>query len=170
MELRDVIERRYSVRKFSRRDIPEDVLTRVLEAFVLAPTAANRQAMGLVVVHTQGREDDLRRIYSAEWFASQPPIVLAACGTEGAWTRRTDGKSYQDVDVAIAMDHVILAATDEGLGTCWIAAFDPQAAREVLALPDGVVPIAFTPLGYPVDDAGPKRRKTLEDLIHWQRW
>jgi len=74
------------------------------------------------------------------------------------------------VDVTIAMDHLILAATAEGLGTCWIGAFDPVAAREVLGLPAGVEPIAFTPLGYPADSPQPKRRKKLEQIIHLERW
>lgn len=171
MEFADVIAGRYSVRDYRRTEVPEDVLDRVLRAFVLAPTAANRQALGLVVVRTAGREEDLRRIYRADWFASQPPLIVAACAvTDECWVRRSDGKSYADVDVAIAMDHLILAATNEGLGTCWIGAFDPQAAREVLALPDKVEPIALTPLGYPADSAPAKRRKPPEQLIHRERW
>jgi len=170
MEFRQVIASRYSVRAYREVDIPEDVLQRVLEAFVLAPTAANRQAMGLVVVHTKGREQALRSIYAADWFAKQPPIVVAACAVPAASWVRKDGKCYADVDVAIAMDHLILAATDEGLGTCWIGAFDPVAAREVFALPEGVEPIVMTPLGYPADTAPAKLRKPKEQLIHRERW
>ena len=80
------------------------------------------------------------------------------------------GKHYADVDVTIAMDHLILAATNEGLGTCWIGAFDPVAAREVFGLPQGVEPIAMTPLGYPADEMPAKLRKPKEQLIHWERW
>jgi len=171
MEFTDVIRRRYSVRSYHGREIPDDALNRVLEAFVLAPTAANRQALGLVVLRTEGHEEDLRRIYNADWFAKQPPLVLGVCAiTDRCWLRRSDGKSYADVDAAIAMDHLILAATDEGLGTCWIGAFDPEAARDVLGLPDNVEPIAFTPLGYAADSAPPKRRKGVEELVHWDSW
>jgi len=74
------------------------------------------------------------------------------------------------VDVAIAMDHLILAATDLGLGTCWIGAFDPVATREILGLPDDVEPVAFTPLGYPADEPRPKRRKPLEELVRYEHW
>jgi nitroreductase len=81
-----------------------------------------------------------------------------------------DGKRYVDVDVAIAVDHLILAATELGLGTCWIADFDPDAAREVLGLPDGVEPILFTTLGYPADQPRTKRRKPLDDLVRYERW
>ena len=170
MNFGEVIRQRYSVRAYQAREIEEDILQRLLEAFVLAPTAANRQPLGLVVIRTAGREEELRRIYQRDWFASQAPIVVCACAIlDQAWVRR-DGKCYSDVDVAIAMDHLILAAANEGLGTCWIGAFDPAAAREVLGLPDGVEPVAFSPLGYPADTPRPKRRKKLEQLVHYQRW
>ena len=170
MDFSDLIRKRYSARSYESRKIDEGILHRVLEAFVLAPTAANRQASGLVVIQTAGREEELARIYDRDWFASQPPLVVCACTKpSAAWARR-DGKSYADVDVAIAMDHLILAATEEGLGTCWIGAFDPIAAREVLALPEGVAPVAFTPLGYPADSPRPKARKRLDQLVHYGRW
>lgn len=170
MEFGAMIRNRYSVRAYKNREIPNEVLGRVLEAFRLAPTAANRQPLGLVVIHTDGREEELRRIYRNDWFVKQPPIVVCACGiAEKAWTRR-DGKNYADVDVAIAMDHLILAATAEGLGTCWVGAFDAEAAREVLGLPEGVEPVACTPLGYPDDPSRPKQRRSLDQFVHWERW
>jgi len=170
MGFASLIRKRYSVRSYQSRDIDDAVLQRVLQAFVLAPTAANRQALGLVVVRTAGRTEELRRIYKRDWFASQPPLVVCACAIPDAcWVRR-DGKSYADVDAAIAMDHLILAATEEGLGTCWIGAFDPKAAREILQLPEGVEPIAFTPLGYPADSPKPKSRKELDQIVHYEHW
>jgi nitroreductase len=170
MEFSEVMRQRYSVRAYQSRALPPEALQRVLEAFVLAPTAANRQALGLVVIPTAGRQAELKRIYNAEWFAGQPPVVLCACVMPAkCWSRR-DGKNYADVDVAIAMDHLILAATNEGLGTCWIGAFDPAAAREILGLPEDVEPVACTPLGYATDSPQPKRRKKLEQLVHHGRW
>jgi len=84
--------------------------------------------------------------------------------------RKADGWNAAEVDATIAMAHLILAAAEEGLGTCWIAAFDPAAARETLGLPIDVVPAAFTPLGYPADTPGPKKRRLLADLVHKERW
>jgi len=170
VEFSEVIRARYSARAYQSRQVPEETLQRIVEAFVLAPSAANRQALGLVIIRTQGREDDLRRIYRADWFAAQPPIVLcAAVIPSKCWTRR-DGRNYADVDAAIAMDHVVLAATAEGLGTCWVGAFDPAAAREVLGLPPEVEPIAFSPLGYPADTPPPRLRKKVDQLVHYDRW
>jgi nitroreductase len=169
MEFRDLIRSRYSVRAYKPDPIPQESLDRVLEAAILAPTAANRQPFRLIICQTAERQEELRRIYRNEWF-TQPPLVIGIVALPGeAWTRR-DGKNYADVDVSIAMDHLILAAANEGLGTCWIGAFDPQAAREVLGLPPGVEPIAFTPLGYPADAPREKRRKALVELIKYERW
>ena len=171
MEFQELIKNRYAVRAYQSRAIAQEVLDRVLDAFVLAPTAANKQPIGLIVVETEGNEEALRRVYRQDWFAKQPPYVLVACATpETAWVRRDDGKNYADVDVAIAMDHLVLAATAEGLGTCWIGAFDPVAAQEVLGLPEGVEPVAMTPLGYPADTPKPKLRQKAEKLIHYGQW
>ena len=169
MEFSELIEKRYSVRAYKPHPVDDERLHQVLQAARLAPTAANRQPFQLIVIHTEGREAELKRIYGKDWFV-HAPLVVCACGVPArGWVRR-DGKSYCDVDVAIAMDHLILAAADAGLGTCWIGAFDPDAAREVLGLPDDVEPIAFTPLGYPADQPNPKKRKPLSDLVRYENW
>lgn len=170
MEFAELIAARYSVRAYRPDPVPEDKLAAVLEAMRLAPTAANRQPLRFIVIHTAGREHDLKRIYGADWF-TQAPLVICACAVlDQAWVRSSDGKSSSDIDAAIAMDHLILAAANEGLGTCWICAFDPVAARDVLGLPDGVEPIAFTPLGYSADSPREKKRKPLSELVSYERW
>lgn len=170
MEFNQLIESRYSVRAYKPDPVEDDKLQRVLSAARLAPTACNNQPFRIVVVHTEGRRQELNRIYGAEWF-TQAPIVICVCAVASeAWVRRSDSKIHTDVDAAITMDHIILAATNEGLGTCWICAFDPLAAREILGLPDGVEPIAFTPLGYPADSPREKTRKCLGELVKYERW
>lgn len=169
MDFADLIRARYSVRAYKPDPVEDDKLQQVLEAARLAPTAANRQPFRLIVIHTEGREAELRRIYRRQWF-TQAPLVLCICTVADEGWVRTDGKAYLDVDAAIAFDHLILAATELGLGTCWIAAFDPAAAREVLGLPAGVEPVAFSPLGYPAARPGPKTRKPLADLVRTERW
>ena len=169
MEFSQLIESRYSVRAYKPDPVEDDKLAQVLEAARLAPTAVNRQPFQLIVIHTAGREEDLKRIYGKDWFV-QPPLLICACGLPGRGWVRSDGKSYTDVDVAIVMDHLILAATNLGLGTCWIGAFNPAAAREVLGLPDDVEPIAFTPLGYPADQPRAKKRQPLSELVRHESW
>lgn len=168
MDFSELIKARFSVRAYKADPVEEEKLQQVLEAARLAPTAANRQSFQIIVVKTAGREEELGRVYGPDWFV-RAPLVICACGLPAKNWVRADGKNYNDVDVAIVMDHLILAAADLGLGTCWIAAFDPDAAREVLSLPEGVEPIAFTPLGYPADTARPKTRKPLEELVRYDR-
>jgi nitroreductase len=170
MDFQKLILKRYSVRAYKSDPVEEATLVRVLEAVRLAPTAASRQAFRVVVVPTKGREKDLRRIYGRDWF-TQAPLVLAVCAlpSEG-WIRKSDNWNAAEVDATIAMTHLVLAAAEEGLGTCWIAAFDPEAAREILGLPEGVVPSAFTPLGYPADSPTSKKRKRLSELVRYDRW
>jgi nitroreductase len=169
MDFHDLVKARYSVRAYKPDPIPEEDLEQVLGDACLAPTAANRQAFQLLVIHTAGRGEELRRIYDRGWFV-QAPLVVCACGLPDQNWVRSDGKNYSDVDVAIVMDHLILSAANRGLGTCWIGAFDPEAARAVLGLPAGVEPVAFTPLGYPADEPGPKRRKPVSELVRHERW
>jgi len=169
MEFSELIKKRYSVRAYKSDPVEDEVLHQVLEAARLAPTAGNRQPFQLIVIHTTGREEELKRIYNRDWFV-KAPLVICACGIPAQGWTRSNGKNYTDVDVAIVMDHLILAAASLGLGTCWIAAFDPTAAREVLGLPDGVEPIVFTPLGYPADQPRPKKRKALSELVRHERW
>ena len=164
MDFNDLIRQRYSVRAYLSKPVEEEKLKKVLEAAVLAPTAANRQAFRIIVISTAERGEELRKIYSQPWF-TQAPYVIGVCSLPSENWVRKDGKNYSDVDAAIVMDHLILAAANEGLGTCWIGAFDAQAAREVLHLPDEAEPVAFTPLGYPADEPGEKKRKRLSDLV-----
>jgi len=165
----EAIAARYSVRGYKADPVDDATLARVLEAARRAPTAANRQPFRVVVAHTRGREADLLRIYGRPWFV-QAPLVLGVVAVPGEAWRRMDDKPYDEVDATIAMDHLVLAATALGLGTCWIAAFDPAAAREVLGLPDDVEPIAFTPLGYPDKPSAGTSRRPLEELVKYERW
>jgi nitroreductase len=165
----EAIDARYSVRGYKPDPVSDESLAKVLEAARKAPTAANRQAFRVIVVHVKGREDELARVYGRSWLL-KAPLVLAVVAVPGEAWRRMDDKPYDEVDAVIAMDHMVLAATALGLGTCWIAAFDPQAAREVFGLPDDVELVALTPLGHPDKAAADTGRKPLEELIRYERW
>jgi len=169
MDFFELINKRYSVRAYKPKTVEEDKLQEILKAACIAPTAANKQPFCFIVVHTQGREQELQRIYKREWFYTAPVVICCCTLPAEAWTR-FDGKNYGEVDSTIAMDHLILAAADLGLGTCWIAAFDPLAAKEILGLPEGVEPITFTPLGYPDDEPKPKKRKNLSNIVRYEKW
>jgi nitroreductase len=170
MEYSELIAARYSVRAYRPDLVDDEKLQAVLEAARLAPTAANRQPIQLVVMRTAGREEEIGKIYRRPWFV-QAPVVIAVCAISSqAWVRESDRFNARLIDAAIVADHLILAATNLGLGTCWIAAFNMEAARSVLQLPDEVEPVIFTPLGYPADEPGPKIRKPLTDLVRYEYW
>ncbi|HBC91987.1 MAG TPA: nitroreductase [Pelotomaculum sp.] len=170
MTLLDLMRNRYSVRAYKPEPVEKEKLEYVLEAARLAPTAANRQPFQFIIIETAGRRKELEQIYTRP-FLTQAPLAICVCTVRSqAWTRRQDNANYGHVDAAIAMDHLILAAAEQGLGTCWIAAFDPVATKEILGLPDGVEPVALTPLGYPADAPGAKNRKPLSGLVRYGRW
>jgi len=151
MEFFEVVKKRYSVRSYRRDPVEDHKLQQVLEAVRLAPTADNRQPFEFIVIHTAGKEAELRRIYDRAWFV-QAPVIICGCAIPArAWVRQ-DSKDYL------------------GLGTCWIAAFNPDLTREVLGLPDSVETIAFTPLGYADDQHGAKKRKPLTDIVRYEHW
>jgi len=170
MEYSQLIASRYSVRAYRPDPVEDEKLQQVLEAARLAPTAANRQPIQLVVMHTDGRQAEIGRIYQKPWFV-QAPLVIAVCAISSlAWVRESDRFNARLIDAAIVADHLILAAANLGLGTCWIAAFNVEAARSVLGLPAEAEPVIFTPLGYPADLPGPKIRKPLVELVRYEHW
>jgi nitroreductase len=170
MDFFELIESRHSVRAYLPDPVSEEYLGKILEAARLAPTAHNNQPFKIVVIRTNGREEELRRIYGRAWF-SQAPLLLCVCGvlSEG-WVRGYDRRSYLEVDAAIVMDHIILAATALGLGTCWIAAFNAPEAKAILGLPVDVEPLLFTPIGYSADTPKMRERKPLSDLVRYESW
>jgi len=169
MEFYEVVRKRSSIRKYKDRPVEEEKLRRILEAARLAPSAANRQPWHFIVVRDPKVKEELKAAYGREWFYTAPVIICACGDPSSAWVR-SDGKSYLDVDVAIAMEHLILAAAAEGLGTCWIGAFDEEAVKKALGIPEGISVIALTPLGYPAEEKGEKVRKSTEDIVHYERW
>jgi nitroreductase len=170
LEFNELIQQRYSVRAYKPDPVEDAKLNIVLEAARLAPTASNRQPFQIVVIHTLGRQAELAPMYPRAWF-TQAPLILCVCGVPAqTWVRGKDGKNSLDIDAAIVMDHLILAATDQGLGTCWIAAFDPVAVRQILGLPDDVEPVVLTPLGYSADQPREKIRKPLAELVRYEKW
>jgi nitroreductase len=165
----ELANKRYSVRAYKPVPVEDEKLAEILEAARLAPTACNLQPFRLIVIHTVGREEELKRIYRSPWFA-KAPIIICACTVPSEGWMRTDGKNYALVDLAIAVDHLVMAATSLGLGTCWVGAFDVKAAREVLKIPDQAEPVIFIPLGYPDDKPGPKHRKSIDELVRYEHF
>jgi nitroreductase len=170
MEVYEAITTRKSVRGFQDRDVPEEIVTRLLEAARLAPSASNRQEWRFVVVRDRATRKELARVAHAQAFVGQAPVVLACCAETDGHVMPCGHLCYP-IDVAIAIDHITLAAVAEGLGTCWIGAFDEDQVKEMLGIPPEIRVVALLPIGYPQDPAPvAKSRLPLEEIVKWERW
>lgn len=165
MELRDVIKNRYSVRGYKDIPVEKEKVDKILESGRLAPTGVNYQAFKIFVIDTEKNKDILSKIYPKSWFVEAPIVLCVAIDFSRTWKRPWDGKDIGDIDAAIVMDHMILTATDLGLGTCYIGAFDKDIASEFLELEGEYEAILFTPLGYPNDAGRRPERKSIEELV-----
>ncbi|TET28791.1 MAG: nitroreductase [Candidatus Bathyarchaeum sp.] len=170
MEVFTIIEKRRSIRLYEKKSVEKEKLNRILEAGRLAPSANNKQPWRFIVVTDDKVKEKLRAAYDKEWFVTAPVIIIGCAIPEEAWVRM-DGQEYWMVDVAIAMQNMILTATEPGLGTCWIAAFGEKAVRKALKLPSNIRVVALTPLGHPAEEKCPvKDRKPLTEMLHHEHW
>jgi len=169
MEFNELIRVRRSIRGYKPDPVPEEVLHRILEAGRLAPTAANRQPFQIIVVTHAATRSQLREVYDRDWFYTAPLILVGCVEPAKAW-QRADGFNAAEVDISIVMDHVILAAANEGLGSCWICNFNEPRLKEILGIPPNVRVLAMTPLGIPAAEPRLFQRKPLEDIVRRERW
>jgi len=168
MSFLELTKKRYSVRKFKDQPVEREKLLQVLEAARNAPSACNLQPWHFIVVTEEKMKNEVAATYPRDWF-KKAPVVIVACGDHAVSWKRADGKDHCDVDLAIAIEHLTLAAAELGLGTCWVCAFDAKRCHEVLALPDNLEVIALIPLGYPDGETIPeKKRKSLEEIVIWK--
>ncbi|MBL7165831.1 MAG: nitroreductase family protein [Dehalococcoidales bacterium] len=194
MEVLDVIRKRRSIREYRPDRIPEDVLDRLLEALRLAPTGGNRQPFKFIVVQdkeTRGKVAAACRWVpgrpDGHGFIAEAPVVIVACGSEKDAVTRFykdghpslimgvapdaidkephDYNNLMAVDLAIALDHLTLVATEEGLGTCWIAALDERELKNILSVPDDMRVLFVMPIGYAISWPEPRPRKALKEII-----
>jgi nitroreductase len=170
MNFIELATKRYSVRDYERRPIEKEKLLYVLEAARLAPSAVNFQPWHFVVITDPDQLKSVQEIYPREWINTAPVIIMALGDHNRGWHRKSDGKDYTDVDIAIAIDHLMLAATEQSLGTCWICNFDLEKCCAIFNLPENLEPIAFISIGYPVKESIPeKKRKPMEQIVHWDK-
>jgi nitroreductase len=163
MDIYDAIKLRYSCRDYRDKPVEEDKLQRVLEAARLAPSANNRQAWKIIVVTDLGIRHQLARD-AEQPFIEGAPVVLAMVGLDPARTMSCSVPA-DPVDCAIAIEHLALAATAEGLATCWIGHFDQHKASETLGVPASAKILHLMPLGYPKDQHRPRQRKPIGELV-----
>jgi len=159
MEFMDVVTKRRSIRRYKPEPVPDDVLNKILEAARIAPSAGHRQPWHFIVV----KDAPTKKQLGVSQWAAEAPLVLVGCVDTAI---RSPPLCY--VDLAIAFEHIVLAAANFGLGTCWIGRLGrDETIKAVLSIPDHVKVVAVTPLGYPDETPDPKTRKTLSEIIHY---
>jgi nitroreductase len=170
VDVYEAIYTRKSVRAFKDKDIPEEKIVRLLEAARLAPSASNRQERRFVVVRDPLMRKHLSVAARGQTFIGGAPVVLACCAETDEHVMAC-GQLCYPIDVAIAIDHITLCAVAEGLGTCWIGAFDEDRVKELLAIPPQIRVVGLLPVGYAQDPSKVvKSRLFLQKLIKYERW
>jgi len=155
--LLDVIYGRRSVRRYREEPIPDDILTAILEAGRLAPSANNLQPWHFIVV----RDPDIkRRLVFTSWnrFIEEAPAIIVGCGDPSS--------RWMTVDVAIALENMVIAAEALGLASCWIGAFNEAEVKKTLRIPDSLRVVAMIALGYPAEKPRMPPKKRLEEVVH----
>lgn len=146
----------------------------VLDAVRIAPSAVNYQPYCFVVVRMESLRTYLSEAYPRAWLKNAPVLIVACIDHEKAWKRGLDGRSYADMDLAIAIDHLMLQATELGLASCWVCNFNPEVCIQELNLPENLEPAVIIPLGYPEDEPDllrhDQRRKSLFELVVWEKF
>jgi len=176
MDVMEAIRTRRSVRKYDSRAIPDDVMRRMKDALRLAPSACNLQPWRFVLVTQPETKQELAAAANGQDFIAQAPVIVIGVGFPDQAYKHMGGYGNSvDVDVAIALDHLTLAAAAEGLGTCWIGAFGEEAVKKVIGASGNVKIIAMTPLGYPAKpglihavDKG--KRKAEDDVFAHEKF
>ena len=171
MDVFDAIEKRSSIRNYEPTPIPREKLEKILEAARLAPSASNAQPRHFIVVTDKERRDALATGMFAR-FLKQTPMVIAACGDE------KKSPKWYPIDVAIAVENMVLAATEEGLGTCWIGSFDENKVRAVLKIPENLRVVVLLALGYPGGKEGLgskvfrviRKRRSLDEIVSLEEY
>ncbi len=169
MEFKNIIQKRRSIRLFTDEPISDEKLLRVLEAARLAPSANNHQAWKFVVVKDAKKRKALAQAANNQTFVGQAPIIIVAVALMPERIMTCGVPSYA-VDLAIAIEHVVLAAVDEGLGTCWIGAFSQENVRRIIDIPDKYKVVTVIPIGYPAGETATKPRKPIEEVVCYEKF
>lgn len=169
MNFYDLVKNRESVRDYNSNEIiDKEVLNRIMNAGRLAPSASNKQPWTFLLVSSKEKLEEVRPCYTKPWFQQAPHILIIVGDKSSSWIRAHDGYNSIETDLAIAMDHIILAAEYENVGTCWIEDYDCKILSDAVSLKENEVIFSITPLGYQnsgYQKNNNKKRKPLEEIL-----
>lgn len=180
MEFDEVIQQRISTRSFQKVPVDDSLIIRILENARQAPSWMNRQCWHFLVISDPLIIQDIAKTGIINRWLKQAPVIIIACADPHK-SGENSGIPYFAVDAAIAMEHIVLSATNHGLGTCWVGSFDEDKIKKLLEIPPRIRIIALSPLGYPqealsIGEKGRKffvrstKRKALDEIVHWEHW
>lgn len=167
MKFSELVEKRYSVRSYTEEAVDDSQLNEILECARLAPSAVNLQPWKFIVVRSEEGRKKVCSTYKRDWIQTAPMFIICCVCHDEAWVRKYDQKEHGNIDIAIAAEHICLAATEQGLGTCWVCNFDAVKCSELFNLPSNIEPAVIIPLGHPADEAKPKTRKAMNEIVEY---
>jgi nitroreductase len=164
MDFYDVVNRRRSIRAYKDTEIPDSSLMKMAETLCKAPSACNFQPFNFSIVKNPETRDRICDCYGRDWLRQAPAIIVAEADMDSCW-KRLDGHPIADMDIGIAMEHIVLAAAAENLGTCWICAYDVEALNKALDIQKPWTALAISPLGYPDEKPAPRKSKPVAEIF-----
>ncbi|MCW4005457.1 MAG: nitroreductase family protein [Candidatus Bathyarchaeota archaeon] len=170
MDVFEAVQARRSIRSYQDKPVEEEQLQKLLEAARLSPSAVNRQPCEFIVIQAPEAKQRMQQAYPKNWFFTAPLIIVACADPQKAWQKK-DNEEIWKIDAAIALQSLVLTATAQGLGTCWVCAFDEEKTKEILGIPSNIKVVAMTPVGYPAEEKGAiTDRKPVSEMVHYNRW
>lgn len=178
MEFAEVVAYRKSIRDYSSKPVESEKIANILKAAILAPSWANKQCCRYVVVTRKSKIKELSSRINP-WLKDAPVVIVACADPKDSGSK--NGMDYYLVDVGISLQQLILAATDLGLGTCWIGGFNENKIKKILEIPNNIKVVGMTPIGYPKEKEsirskiskkiiGSNKRLVFEKIVHKEKW
>ncbi len=164
MNFLELVKDRYSCRAYKTLNVEKMKLDYILECVRFAPSAVNRQPWRFHIVSDETQKAKLQQCYNRDWFKTAPVYIIASILHDEEWVR-ADGKHHGDIDIAIAVEHLCLAATEQGLGTCWVCNFDAALCKKLFTLPENEEPAVVISLGYADGEPKEKKRKDIKEIV-----
>ena len=163
MAFLDLVKQRYSCRSYQDKSVEQEKLDYVMECVRLAPSAVNKQPWMFRVVKDEAQKAQLRECYSRDWFNTAPMYIVCSILHDEEWVRK-DGKHHGNIDISIAVEHLCLAATEQGLATCWVCNFDAEKCQQIFDFAENEEPAVLIPIDYAADEAKDKKRKDMAEI------
>ncbi len=164
MTFLELTKGRYSCRNYQSKPVEQEKIDYVMECVRMAPSAVNKQPWKFRIITEQADKEKVQQCYNRDWIKTAPMYIIASEMHTEEWVR-ADGKHHGDIDIAIAVEHLCLAATEQGLATCWVCNFDAVKYGKLFKLEDGEEPAVIIPIGYAADEVTEKKRKPIAEIV-----